>query len=351
VRRSLARANAVLNQLEVATRRARLFSRPVELAIEPTNECNSECSMCTNPRSRRDGTPIGKMQWDTFNRTRPLWRYARTVELSGNGEPLLNPHYLAMARELKQAGRFVHCYTNGILLDGGIAEELVRMGFDKIGVSIGGVSPSTYRRVRGVDALDRVVENLAGLRDAKATAATGRPEVHFNVAAMNSTLEELVPMVRLAARLGVCAIDMFHLIVYYDEVRAESPWLNVPRSEALLAEASEVASGLGIKLGIPSFEPGQVFCREPFRRFLVTWDGLVVSCVGHRFILGDVRDETPAAIWNGKPWTSLRLKVRGSGYGAVCPGCNTCCANDPQLLLDASRGCERSTIDLRTEAL
>lgn len=289
----------------------------------------------------------GDMRWDVFERTRPLWRFARSIELSGNGEPFLNERYLDMAAALKSAGCFAHCYTNGLLLTQQVGRTLVDMGFDQLGVSIGGSTTATYRAIRGVDGFESVVANLAALRDAKMERGKSKPEVHFNVAAMNSVLRELPDLVRLAARLGVVAIDMFHLVVFYDHVRPESAWLDVDGVKAQMAEALKVAGQVGVRLKLPSFEPHEVFCRHPFSRFLVRWDGAVVSCPGHRFVLGDVNERSPRAIWNDSQWVGLRGEIWTKGYRELCPACHAWRVDDPDLLLNALPNTGTGTTDLR----
>ena len=73
--------NYWLNKLEIALKRSQLLSRPIEVCIEPTNRCNSECMMCTHPVHRRHRSiPFGDMSWETFLRTRPFWKYALRID-------------------------------------------------------------------------------------------------------------------------------------------------------------------------------------------------------------------------------------------------------------------------------
>ena len=342
--------NYLLNNFEIALKRKRLLSRPIELCIEPTNRCNSECVLCTNPAERRKGaTTFGDMTWETFLRTRPFWDSALRIELSGNGEPFLHPRYLEMARELKKEGCFAHCFSNGLLLDEGVSKELVTMGYDLIGLSMGGATDETYRFIRGVDGLRQVVKNLRKLKEIKKAEGVKKPEIHFNIAAMNSVLAELDDLVRLAAELEVTSIDMFHLLVFFDHVRPESPWMNLDVAREQMERAGKTAREYGVNLTLPGFEPRDTFCRHPFNHFLVRWDGVVVSCVGHRFLLGDLNTQSPGTVWNSAVWQNLRRRILKQGYKNVCPDCNTWQANRRDLLLHASPNLGEKTIDLGTQ--
>jgi len=342
--------NYWLNRLEVAIKRDHLLSHPIELCIETTNHCNSKCVMCTIPvHQQKSSIPFGYMSWETFLRTRPFWKTAKEIDLGGNGEPFLNLRYLDMARELKKEGCFVHCYSNGLLIDQNISKRLVAAQYDLIGVSMGGATAQTYRLIRGVDGFHQVVKNLRKLKEIKKASGVKKPEIRFNIAAMNSVLGELGDLVRLASELEVTSIDMFHLFVYFDHVRQESPWLNIDAAQEKMEHAKEVAKELGVGLQLPTFDPRESFCRHPFDHFLVRWDGMIVSCSYHRFLLGDINMVSPIEIWNYAPWRRLRRRIWQQGYRIICPQCHCWQINNKDLFLHYPPNLGQMTIDLRDE--
>lgn len=342
--------NYWINRIENIMKRDCLLSRPIEVCIEPTNRCNSECMMCTHPVLRQEkSTTFGDMAWETFLRTRPFWKSALRIELGGNGEPFLHPRYLDMAQELKNEGCFVHSFSNGLLIDERVTKELVTIEYDKIGISMGGASRETYRFIRGVDGFHQVVKNLTKLKEIKNAHGVKKPEIHFNIAAMNSVLVELDDLVRLAAELEVTSIDMFHLLVFFDHVRRESPWMNLDAAREQMERAAKTAREYGVTLMLPDFEPREIFCRHPFDHFMVRWDGVVVSCVGHRFLLGDVNKQPLDMIWNSTAWVNLRREILKQGYKNVCPHCHTWQVNRRDLLLNTSLNKGQETMDLRDQ--
>ena len=128
-----------------------------------------------------------------------------------------------------------------------------------------------------------------------------------------------------------------------------TPWLNIDETEEKLRRALEIAKEYEINLMVPAFTPKKSFCRHPFDHFLVRWDGVVVSCVGHRFLLGDINSDSPEKIWNSVTWQDLRRRIAKEGYRNVCPDCQTWQANRKDLLLNATPNLGQQTIDLRTE--
>src|SRR3990170_1027247 len=139
-------SNMFMNRFEINRKRTNLFSRPLHIALEPTLKCNSDCVMCNRNFSRH---------------------------------------------ETKKAGRFVFTYTNAILMTEEIGRELVDAGMDRICVSIGGATREAYRKIRGVDKHDRVMENLKLIRDYKKKKGVAKPAIFLEVVAMNSVLPEL----------------------------------------------------------------------------------------------------------------------------------------------------------------
>ena len=157
----LSRSNHTLNILEIKMKRTHLISKPVEVNLEPTINCNSNCVMCTK-RFLREQTIKGNefLSWDVFWKVQPFFQYAARVLFSGFGEPLMHPEYLAMVREIKKSGTFVYLFTNAVLMTDEIGKGLVDSGVDMICVSMGGATRETYRKIRSIDAFNTVVTNI-----------------------------------------------------------------------------------------------------------------------------------------------------------------------------------------------
>ena len=70
-----------------------------------------------------------------------------------------------MIEGVRARGLAVSLGTNGVLLKPKIAAELVRLGVDRVVVSVDGVSPEMYENLRGTE-LEQVLKNLHGLNEA-----------------------------------------------------------------------------------------------------------------------------------------------------------------------------------------
>ncbi len=328
-------SNMFLNRFEVNQKRTRLLSRPLNIALEPTLKCNSDCFMCNRNFSRAATKKAESfLSWETFNKVRPLFKYTRSILFGGFGESLLHPEYIPMLKEMKKEARFVFTYTNAIQMNKETGRALVDAGMDRICVSIGGASRATYKKIRGVDKYDRVIENLKLIRDYKKKIGTAKPAVFLEVVAVNSVLSEMTALIELARELEVQEVSFTHIVAQGEALRKESVWLNAVEAKAVFENASELAKKYGIKFNPPSLDAKRKgSCTMLFDLMAVNWDGTMMSCPRERYIIGDLSASTPGAIWNSSGMIKLRKDFYENGLAAVCPKCS-CWDNDPENFLD-----------------
>lgn len=328
-------ANMFLNMLEIKLKRTRLLSRPVTITLEPTLACNSDCIMC-NRNYNRKGTKDAQefLSWDTFNKVRPLFKYARCVSFCGFGESLLHPEFPVMLKEIKKTVPFVFFYSNAIAMTEEVGRKLVDAGLDRICISIGGATRETYKKIRGVDAHDQVMNNIRQLQKYKKNTGKNKPDLFLEVVAMNSVLPELELLVELARELGAVNISMANLVAQGEDMKAESIWLNINEAQAAFANAAAQAKKYGITFQPPSLDMNHTAdCSALFKVLAVNWDGSIVSCARERYIIGDLNTSTVDEIWNSKGIMGLRKDYFERGLKHVCPQC-TCWDNSPDNYLN-----------------
>ena len=114
------------------------------------------------------------MEWATFEAVADGLAPGGTVAFMGLGEPLLHPRFLDMVRLAKERGLRAEVTTNALLLDEAMAAGLLEAGLDQLVVSIDGASAEAFGRVRSGASLERVVENVRRLHDARGARTTAR---------------------------------------------------------------------------------------------------------------------------------------------------------------------------------
>ena len=175
-----------------------------KIYIEATTGCNLHCSTCIR---NIWSDPIASMKQVTFDRileSLPRLPELERVNFTGLGEPLSHPRILEMIEAVRARGLAVSLGTNGVLLKPKIAAELVRLGVDRVVVSVDGVSPEMYENVRGTE-LEQVLKNLHGLNEAKKRLKSLTPALGIEFVALKSNVHELSSLSKLAHSLNAAA--------------------------------------------------------------------------------------------------------------------------------------------------
>ncbi|MBN3037965.1 MAG: radical SAM protein [Candidatus Omnitrophica bacterium] len=114
-------------------------------AFELTNHCNLRCSIC--PNSRPQTREKGYMDLELFKKIISENPGLNLVQLNGWGEPFMHPAILECIKFAKSKGKRVYLYSNGTMIEGELATEILKSGLDRIIISIDGVDQA-YERVR-----------------------------------------------------------------------------------------------------------------------------------------------------------------------------------------------------------
>ena len=130
------------------------------LLLEVTNVCNNKCIFCANRRMTR---PKGSIDFELAKRVlQECYDLgSREVGFYATGEPLLYPRLVELISYAKAIGyEYVYITTNGLLATEDRIKELLDAGLQSIKFSINAINRADYIFIHGVDAFDRVIENL-----------------------------------------------------------------------------------------------------------------------------------------------------------------------------------------------
>jgi Fe-coproporphyrin III synthase len=131
----------------------RLHTLPL-LVLYLTDGCNSRCAMCDiwqAPRRNMDMALVDELVLDATRLNTEM------VLLSG-GEAMQHPEWPEIARRFRAAGIQVWLLTNGLLLKKQAAEVIATL--DRVTVSLDAATPERYQQIRGVDALQLVLDGM-----------------------------------------------------------------------------------------------------------------------------------------------------------------------------------------------
>jgi tungsten cofactor oxidoreducase radical SAM maturase len=312
-----------------------------KLYIEPTTACNLRCRTCI--RNTWDD-PIEHMSMETFQRIVDSLAGLpdlKRVVFTSFGEPFSHPRLLDMIAAMRKRDLAVTVGTNGLLLKPRAINELVRLGVDRVMISIDGCKPETYAGVRGA-ILAQVIVHIRKLNEAKQRLHSLYPSIGIEFVAQRSNVNELDDLARMAAELNVSRLLVSNVLPYTEELRQEILYSYEPTPPLK-------ANGWALKLDAwvswaTQETPRMHWGAERRCRFVqdhsivVGWDGGVSPCyaLSHnysyyaidgckkqvsRYILGNVNDQSLLDIWTSEEYVRFRSEVKVFRFPS-CPDCD-----------------------------
>jgi putative metalloenzyme radical SAM/SPASM domain maturase len=145
---------------------------------------------------------MGDMEMETFRSLLPSFSRLDSLNLSGYGEPFLNPHLVSMiqmARERLPTHARITLTSNGTLIDECAAQKVIEAGLDGIALSMDSLEADQFPVIRGGTALKTVTECLGTLVSLKEKLGKDSFHVGISFTAMKGNVQELPRLIRFAA--------------------------------------------------------------------------------------------------------------------------------------------------------
>jgi radical SAM protein with 4Fe4S-binding SPASM domain len=234
-----------------------------------------------------------------------LWNY---------GEPLLNPALPEMIRRAREKKIFVMVTTNGTLLKGNMAEDIIASGLNYLKISLDGTTEAGYRRCREKGSFRDVCRNIETFCRLKQKKKSRHPFVDLTFLVMRENEAEMDAARALAHRLGTDRISFRKVDPHY----AADP-------EAVLPEKS--ARRLPTYSGEKGRRDRVPPCARVWMQSVINSDGRVFPCcldlkLAHP--LGALENGRPfRRIWRGETYRAFRERqIREPEGYAMCRNCH-----------------------------
>jgi len=312
-----------------------------KLYVEVTTGCNLDCRTCIR---HSWGDPIAHMTDETFqkilNGMDDLPDLERVV-FTSFGEPLTQPHLLEWLAAVRAKDIQVTIGTNGLLLSEEVSRELIRLGVDRLMISMDGGRPETMQAIRGTDSL-QIIRNIEKLNALKLEMGSLFPGVGFEFVIMRSNQDELDDLAKLAAELNISRVLVSNVLPYTEEMRAETLYGYAPQdAHKPTGWSNQLGAWLTwANMDLPRMHWGaERRCRfVQDKSIVISWDGKVSPCyaLSHnysyfaidgikkdvtRFSFGDVHQQSLAEIWMSEAYSHFRSEVAVYHFPS-CPDCD-----------------------------
>lgn len=276
----------------------RLVPPPSMAQIEITNRCNMTCRTCTRLKLPN----LGDMSCDDFVLLLDRLRGVRRIWLSGQGEPLLHadlPRMIAICAQRGIRDTIVH--TNGMLLEGDLAERIACSGLGELRISIDGGSAEEMEYLRAGASFQRILENARGF----AARGTVRTAFYTVLNRKNHASAPLLPEIAVSA--GIRRIYFVETVPFRDEStereiydRREYQFAALPsevrRTTLASIRSNSLRHGVDAVIDLKWYRKR---CFEPFQKIYVDFAGNVTPCcrIHNEVFVGNILEKGLDGSW------------------------------------------------------
>lgn len=268
----------VIEKKSLKTKPWRLFQ--VESAIA----CNLKCVMCPWREIAKKAENHGIMTPAVWAAIRPYLNRVQSVDFTGGGEPLLQPHLAEWIADATKAGCETGFLSNGLLLKEDKLKKILDAGIKWICISMDGATAEMYNEIRVGSNFDRVCENVANIARLRSGSI---PKTMINFVLMDMNAHQMEEIVQLAARLGVDQINFKQCDVIRGKegkgfgLFASKETREIRQLQKSLDKARRLAKKLNIQTTAFAFTPQELaVCeQDPRDSLFIRHDGTVAPCI------------------------------------------------------------------------
>ena len=276
---------------------------PREVQIQTHTACNARCIMCPYEDIFKK-VGHGRMRRELFERLIDECAGHEVWDLKPflMNEPLLDrrlPSLVRYARE-RLPNTIIGFSTNGQLLEGPLAEELVDSGLDEIWVNFNGNTRTTYETIMRGLSFERVRRNVL---DFKQLVVQKRA----NVCIFISTVETQLAVAEIEASRAFWR--------QYDIPVVKTPLNN--RGGNLQTNGLQVLRSI----------KGHRVCDRPFYNMYIAYNGDAILCSSdceRLMVIGNVEVDGLQRVWNSdrQKWVRKWILAREWGKLSLCRSCD-----------------------------
>ena len=301
---------------EMAERHRHPFPRVIR--IEPAGVCNLACSHCpTGTVSMERGIMRDHIFDHILQSMRNNMDAIKVVVLYHGGEPLLHKGFADMVRRVKALGvPLIKTVSNGMIMTEKILTDIVECGLDVIEFSLDGDSSRENDFIRRECEYSTVVGNVKRLLDYRQRRNSHSPQIYLSSTRFLTKAS--------GDSEGQDPNPPEHLIKEFGRPSAEGI-AGFKCAWAMRWPHMEVLEDLYEVYQDPSRHEPNNFCDHVVNTMTVRWNGDVVACcydLTSRYVLGNVKDDDLAVIWNNERYLHLRQSIDELNFIPLCANCN-----------------------------
>ena len=289
---------------------------PPVLTIEPTNQCNLHCPLCTTGSGEMERSG-GRMSLDTFEKIIDhMGKDIFFMLIYHQGEPYMNKDFFKFVEIAKQNKIYVTTSTNGHFFTDTNINRTLDSGLDSMIISLDGTTQESYERYRVGGDLERVLDGTARLISERKRHKLRYPNVALQFLVMKHNENEIAEVKKIADKL-----EVDRLLIKNIEVRSlkeAKEWLPVEKKFRRYQFDGQSYTVKGVD---------KKACTRPWLSTLINWDGTFVPCCFDKngnYPMGDIHNISDLTeVWTGNAFTDFRSQLLLDRKQIdICRNCN-----------------------------
>lgn len=291
-------------------------NEPANVQIGITNKCNFSCKMCQRFDLK---VRLGDMSLDGFKKVLKHIGSAKSIVLTGWGEPLLHPDLIEMIKLCREKGCDVRFTSNGNLLTPELGQKLIDSELDAITFSVDAIKSNDDEFGHPIqEQLNNIRRFVEMIKNQKA-----KTQVYLQTIYHKDKEQDLYDVVEFGKEIRVDRLRFSRLDIRFQKL--ERPSFNDEKKlirnieerikdtkigiDFLPHVASDGISKLIFKLTSPFLHRFGEYCLRTYNDIYINEDGMATPCCAlPNLIMGDAKKDTLESIWNGINFRRFRQK-------------------------------------------
>jgi MoaA/NifB/PqqE/SkfB family radical SAM enzyme len=312
-----------------------------DIEVEITTSCYLRCVMCEHTYFDKEYLNQN-ITFEKFKHIIGQIKNLKWINVTGEGSSFLNPDFMKILRYLKSRSIYVDFSHDFYYMTDEIARELIKLGIERIYVSIDAATKETYEKIRVGSDFDRVVKNIKRFVQLKKEMGSPIPELCFRMNFFKDNVHEVEQLLDLIHSFGETkdlGDEPSLNIVSILEFEQTKGWVvEIPK------EVVNRVNAKSMKYGIPVYwsHPTHYEQKKPPVDYCVSWTepyvmirGHVVPCCGvlmsnkrhflEKNAFGNVYEKPLKEIWDSKRYRQFRkmLVDPKAKVPLLCIGCRS----------------------------
>lgn len=302
-------------------------SHPLEIQVEPSAICNLKCKMCNLNKSTLKGKFLTPKKFnDILNKFKP-----NSVNLTGMGETLLNPHFNDLLKISFQKNIQSSFITNIQLLNNHHLQAIKKYPPISISISMESGYAKKYNQIRRGANFDTTISKIKELQKFIKKNSL-KTDVKINIVILDFNLKKtshIFKIFDIAHDIGIdkVTIQNTHRLSPYIEKLYTTGKIN-----SVFKKFKIYAKDKKINISLPSTKLSNGKCYYPWVYPQITSNGEVLPCciipqfgkyddIVKKYSFGNIIDKTLNKAWNSKKARFFRKNHQQEKY------CQTCTKN------------------------